>query len=228
MPIPAKTFQTSSSPEVIPMSKPYVPNPSNTDEEPMPNDHDPRAAANDLTGGPMTEIANPAVNPDPPNGAPMPNTDSSNAALNPNGEPMTETQTDAIPPDNPNPEGPMAPDLPSDDEPERTESSLCWTESVEDYEAQRSEPIPDTLRMIAPEDVARAALDSIVGSLGRDEVRVLTRIAERLQVGSQMYGPFYLATDARAFREKEAREEIEDALVYLACAWLKAETREVA
>ena len=64
-------------------------------------------------------------------------------------------------------------------------------------------------------------------SLGRDEVRVLTRIAERLHVGSRMYGPFYLATDARVFRDKEAREEIEDALVYLACAWLKAETEEV-
>ena len=246
MPIPAKTFQTSSSPEVIPMSKPYVPNPSNTDEELMPNDHDPIPAANqpngepmtktrthqtapnDRTGGLMTEIAKPAAKPDHPHGAPMPNTESSSAVVNPNGEPMTETQTDAIPPDNPNPEGPMAPDLPSDDEPERTESSLCWTESVEDYEAQRSEPIPDTLRMIAPEDVARAALDSIVGSLGRDEVRVLTRIAERLQVGSQMYGPFYLATDARVFRDKEAREELEDALVYLACAWLKTETREVA
>ena len=33
--------------------------------------------------------------------------------------------------------------------------------------------------------------------------------------------------DERAFRTKEAREELEDALVYLACAWLKAETKEV-
>jgi hypothetical protein len=172
MPIFAKPFPPSSSPEVMPMSKPHVPNPS--------------------------------TNPDRRNGAQMPNTDSSSAALNTNGEPMTEFRTDAIPPDNPNPEGPM-PDLPPEDE-----------------------PIPDTERMITYEDAARAALDGVVGSLGRDEVRVLTRIAERLQVGSQLYGPFYLATDARVFREKEAREELEDALVYLACAWLKAETREVA
>jgi hypothetical protein len=30
-------------------------------------------------------------------------------------------------------------------------------------------------------------------------------------------------TDPRKFRSKEAREELEDALVYLACAWLKTE-----
>jgi hypothetical protein len=89
------------------------------------------------------------------------------------------------------------------------------------------EPIPDTLRMVTREDNARAALDGVVGSLGRDELRVLTRIAERLQVGSRLYGAFRLATDVRAFRAKEAREEIEDALVYLACAWLKTETKEV-
>jgi hypothetical protein len=81
--------------------------------------------------------------------------------------------------------------------------------------------------MLTPEDAARAVLNGVVGSLGRDEVRVLTRIAERLQVGRQVYGPFYLATDARVFRDKEAREELEDALVYLACAWLKAEPQEV-
>jgi hypothetical protein len=93
--------------------------------------------------------------------------------------------------------------------------------------ADLDEPIPDTLRTITPEDAARAALEGVVCSLGRDEVRVLTRIAERLHVGSLMYGPFRLATDARAFRDKEAREEVEDALVYLACAWLKTETHEV-
>jgi hypothetical protein len=153
----------------------------------------------------------------------MPNTDST-AALNPNGEPMTETGTDTTTRDNPNPKGPMPPD----DDPERTESSLCWTESVEDYGAQRSAPIPETLRMITPDDDARAVLDGIICSLGRDDVRVLTQIAERLQVGRQLYGPFYLSTDARVFRDKEARQELEDALVYLACAWLKAEPQEVA
>jgi len=89
--------------------------------------------------------------------------------------------------------------------------------------ADLDEPIPYTLRMITPEDAARAALAGVVGSLGHDEVRVLTRIAVRLDVGRRRYGRLHLASDARAFREKEAREEIEDALVYLACAWLKAE-----
>jgi hypothetical protein len=68
--------------------------------------------------------------------------------------------------------------------------------------------------MIPTEDAARATLHSVACALGRDEVRVLMRIAERL------------ACDARSFRGKEAREELEDALVYLACAWLKAETQE--
>jgi hypothetical protein len=114
-----------------------------------------------------------------------------------------------------------------DCEPERTESSLCWTESVEDYGAQRSEEsIPDTLRMIPTEDAARATLHSVACALGRDEVRVLMRIAERLRAGRLVYGPLTLACDARSFRGKEAREELEDALVYLACAWLKAETQE--
>jgi hypothetical protein len=81
--------------------------------------------------------------------------------------------------------------------------------------------------MITREDAARAALTGVASELGTDELRVLTRIAERLQVGRQLYGPFYLATDAHVFRDKEARQELEDALVYLACAWLKAETREV-
>ena len=90
------------------------------------------------------------------------------------------------------------------------------------------EPIPDTLRMITPEDAARAVLNGIACDLGRDEVRVLTRIAERLKGGAGVYGPLFLAADSRSFRSKEAREELEDALVYLACAWLKAATREVA
>ena len=93
--------------------------------------------------------------------------------------------------------------------------------------ADLDEPIPDTLRMITPEDAARAALEGVVCNLGPDEVRVLTRIAERLNVGRRLYGALYLAADARAFRGKEAREELEDALVYLACAWLKTETHEV-
>jgi hypothetical protein len=82
--------------------------------------------------------------------------------------------------------------------------------------------------MITPEDAARATLHGVVCNLGRDEVRVLTRIAERLRAGRRAYGPLSLADDARSFRSKEAREELEDALVYLACSWLKAEIQEVA
>ena len=89
------------------------------------------------------------------------------------------------------------------------------------------EPIPDTLRLIPPEDAGRATLNGAVDNLGRDEVRVLTRIAERLVLGRRAYGPLDIATDSRTFRCKEAREELEDALVYLACAWLKAEAEEV-
>ena len=89
------------------------------------------------------------------------------------------------------------------------------------------EPIPDTLRMITPEDAARAMLHGVAAGLGRDEVRVLMRIAERLRAGRLVYGPLTLACDTRSFRGNEAREELEDALVYLACAWLKAETQEV-
>src|SRR5580692_3048482 len=93
-----------------------------------------------------------------------------------------------------------------DCEPERTESSLCWTESVEDYEAQRSEEsIPDTLRMVTPEDAARAGLGSIILTLGFDEVLVLGRIAERLRRGQEQYGLLHLSSDPRSFRSTEAR-----------------------
>jgi hypothetical protein len=90
------------------------------------------------------------------------------------------------------------------------------------------EPIPETVRMITPHDAERAALTGIACGLGLDELRVLVRIGERLQAGRRAYGRLRLETDDRSFRSKEAREELEDALVYLACAWLKAETREVA
>jgi hypothetical protein len=80
--------------------------------------------------------------------------------------------------------------------------------------------IPPTLRMISPEDTARAMLNGVVSHLGRDELRVLTRIAERLRQGRAAYGPLFLAGDTRTFRGKEAREELEDTLVYLACALL--------
>ena len=122
------------------------------------------------------------------------------ATDHPTGEPMTATAKQAA-----NPDAPHGALMPPD----------------------QDEPIPDTLPMITPEDAARATLDGVVRSLGRDEIRVLTRIAARLEVGKRQYGQLHLATDVREFRDKEAREEIEDALVYLACAWLKAEALEV-
>jgi hypothetical protein len=85
------------------------------------------------------------------------------------------------------------------------------------------EPIPDTERAPCSVHGANAQLDHAVARLGPDEVLVLARIAERLTVGATVYGPLQLSTDLRDFRSKEAREELEDALVYLACAWLKAE-----
>ena len=85
------------------------------------------------------------------------------------------------------------------------------------------EPIPDTERAPIPMHGARDTLDHAVARLGPDEVFVLARIAERLVTGSAVYGPLQLATDLRDFRTTEAREELEDALVYLACAWLVAQ-----
>jgi hypothetical protein len=74
--------------------------------------------------------------------------------------------------------------------------------------------------------IARGVLDGVVDALGVDEICVLVRIAERLAEGARTYGPLRLAQDPREFRGKEAREELEDALVYLACAWLKSEIQE--
>jgi hypothetical protein len=71
---------------------------------------------------------------------------------------------------------------------------------------------------------ARLELDAVVDTLGPDEVRVLARIALRLRAGSFVYGNLCVRFDERDFRHEEAREELEDALVYLACAWLKAES----
>jgi hypothetical protein len=102
---------------------------------------------------------------------------------------------------------------------------------------------PDTIRN--PDMGTLCALDQAIAKLGRDEHRVLTRIAERLVLGATTYGPLVLERDSRSFRSREpertestkwtesvedygakrsaAREEVEDALVYLACAWLKGE-----
>lgn len=89
------------------------------------------------------------------------------------------------------------------------------------------EECPDTLPMLPTSTTAaREQLDDVLDALGADEVCVLIRIAERLRHGAVAYGPLRVAHDARAFHDTEAREEIEDALVYLACAWLKSEIQE--
>jgi hypothetical protein len=64
-------------------------------------------------------------------------------------------------------------------------------------------------------------LVGITAELGDDELCVLVRIAERLKGGMGVYGELRIAVDRREFRKTEAWQEIEDALVYLACAWLK-------
>ncbi len=74
-----------------------------------------------------------------------------------------------------------------------------------------------------PDMATLCALDQAIARLGRDEQRVLTRIAERLAHGATTYGPLTLSSDPRSWKSQEAREEIEDALVYFACAWLKSE-----
>jgi hypothetical protein len=73
---------------------------------------------------------------------------------------------------------------------------------------------------------ARCELEELLDELGVDETRVLARIARRLQIGAEVYGELEVAFDRRDFRKKEAREELEDALVYLACAWLKAQAAQ--
>jgi hypothetical protein len=74
-----------------------------------------------------------------------------------------------------------------------------------------------------PDLATLTALDQVIARLGRDEQRVLTRIAERLAHGASTYGALQLSSDPRSWKSGEAREEIEDALVYFACAWLKSE-----
>jgi len=75
---------------------------------------------------------------------------------------------------------------------------------------------PESWARFAP----RLELVAIVDELGDDEVRVLARIAGRLLRGMEIYGALDLAQDARDF-DTEAREEVEDCLVYLACRWLR-------
>ncbi len=80
---------------------------------------------------------------------------------------------------------------------------------------------PESWERFAP----RSELEAIIELLGDDEVRVLARIAGRLLHGLGTYGGLDLAQDVRDFDE-EAREEIEDALVYFACRHLRLAARE--
>lgn len=70
-------------------------------------------------------------------------------------------------------------------------------------------------------DTDRATLAGLAAALGRDELRVLVLIAERLAAGQRTYGRLDLAADARDWR-REALEEAADGLVYVACGLVKA------
>jgi hypothetical protein len=83
------------------------------------------------------------------------------------------------------------------------------------------DPIPDTEP--APDLAPHIALDYVSAKLGPGEQRVLARVAERRVHGMTVYVPLDLANDIRDFRRREAREQLEDVLVDLVCAWLQAE-----
>jgi hypothetical protein len=91
------------------------------------------------------------------------------------------------------------------------------------YDASCDEPAPDTLRSVTPEDTARATLHDVAHDLERDEVRVLTRIAEHLLLAKRIYVPLLVDGDARWLCTKEVRDRVEDALVCLACVWATSE-----
>ena len=69
---------------------------------------------------------------------------------------------------------------------------------------------------------------TVAAPLGPDELRVLASIARRLRHGAREYGVLNLRADRRDFAGKEAREEIEDFLVYMACAYLREGARHAA
>lgn len=57
-------------------------------------------------------------------------------------------------------------------------------------------------------------LKELVNGLGEDEVRILVRVARRLEFGRQRYGLMDLKNDKRDF-VREAMEEILDWMVYV-------------
>jgi hypothetical protein len=195
-----------------------------TEADPMqsnPNPGEPMTEADPMQsnpnpGEPMNEANPMQSNPNP--GEPMNEANPMQSNPNP-GEPMTEANPMQS---NPNPGEPMTeavqmqfPSTPNQGDP-MTDLSESQRELMTEDETQA-----DTLRAVSPHDTARAILNGLACELGADELRVLARIAERLKGGQTMYGQLCLETDTRQFRAKEAREEVEDALVYLACAWLQ-------
>ena len=62
-------------------------------------------------------------------------------------------------------------------------------------------------------DDVRKELVSFADTLGPDELRVLLRVARRLNVGFERYGEMRLSRDKRDY-DREASEELLDWLVY--------------
>lgn len=60
----------------------------------------------------------------------------------------------------------------------------------------------------------RDELQNLAHGLGEDEIRILVRVARRLEFGRKRYGLMDLKSDKRDFT-KEAVEEILDWLVYV-------------
>ena len=73
----------------------------------------------------------------------------------------------------------------------------------------------------SPEQELRALMDN----LGPDEIRILLRVARRLEFGRQRYGDMKLRTDKRNFAENAA-EELLDWLVYTECELERAAQRK--
>ena len=87
-------------------------------------------------------------------------------------------------------------------------------------ERARTRPQSRSTLQPTPASQLRNRLTSISEHLGRDELAVLTLIAERLRAGRESYGTLQLATDVRDFAQ-EALEEAADMAVYAAAGLLK-------
>ena len=67
-------------------------------------------------------------------------------------------------------------------------------------------------------------LHDIADNLAPDALTVLLALARRMQQGQEEYGNLRLKEDPRNWR-KEIREELLDALVYMACEEVQCEQR---